>query len=1332
MTVGTTGQAISYTFSGSAGQTVSLVASNDTFPDYLVATVSQPNGTTIGTFYSSGSGAVAGSIILSNLPAGGTYTVRMVPSYINSGNGNFQPGGETGSVSVLLESEVAGSIPPNSSASIAMTLQSGQEAVYTFPATAGQFLNAGMNAVTTTSGGPLNMSITNPDGSNLSTFYVSNGSGSYFLLPRLTQSGNYTATITASGNDGASATVIFNGDVLSSLSLNTPAATVNVNEPGQAISYTFTGVAGQTVSLAVSGDTFPDNLQANVCQPNGSVIASSAFSNPYGNSGVIGTMMVNNLPVGGVYTVRLLPSYENSSGTSIPGGETGSVSLALEGEVTGAVPAGSNTATPLNLQAGQTATYTYSGVAGQFLDVGLGSVQLNPSGGYVNMTVLDPNGNNVTSFTVSDGSSYYQLMPMLTLTGTYTAVVANSQNRAVSASMTFNGDATGSLTLDGTASTSTVTEPGQAISLTFNGTAGQTASLVVSGNTFPDTLSATVDQPDGTVLATKPFNYTDGGSEAVGSMMLSNLPANGTYTVRLVPSHYDSGFHLIPGGETGSVSVTLESEVTGALSTSSNPTASFALNVGQVASYSFAGSAGQVLEVALPSISTTTSSGSVLVTVTQPDGSVLLSFNAYSGLPVFYPNPPTLAQTGTYLVTIAPNSNYGANATLDLSNDLVAAMTLAGPAIPLTLNVPGQAAEFTFSGTVSQSIILSLSGDTVPGTLIYNVYQPDGSLFTASSLNSDGTNPASGSITISNLAQTGTYTVRAIPSSFGGSNYQPDGAIGAVAASYANVLVSQTIDFPIIGNVNSGTVPVALNAVASSGLAVTYTSNTPNICTVTSNQATLIGSGNCSITASQPGNLNYSAAIPVTVVFNVSGRVGPSVTLNSPVAGQSASAPGSFTLSASASGNAAISQVQFFSGNALIGTATQAPYSISWSNVPPGTYSLTASAIDVNNDIGTSAPVAVTVASPVSVILTGPANGQTLQANTTISLAASVSDGVGSVTQVAYYSDRNLIGTATQAPYSFTIPNAAAGSYSLTAVATDSIGYTSTSAPLTFLVAASGFGNIGGVDTIHDIQTDQLNTPRLITDQSGNTVWQWDNTDPFGNNVPNQNPNGTSDQFVFNLRFPGQYYDVEAGTHYNSQRDYDPQTGRYVESDPLGLDGGQLSTYSYVGGNPIVRIDPNGLEICFYSLLRGRYCIGTPPPVDPDLPSSQPAPPSLPTLNPLPPLVSLCILNPVLCQMALATAASGKPPSDASDPNGAKAPGKPGKAEGFCEPKPGKPQWGRNPNGSGSGWIDANGNVWVPTGPDSGSTGDAHGGPHWDVQQPGGDYTNVYPGGKTR
>ncbi|HWH39365.1 MAG TPA: RHS repeat-associated core domain-containing protein, partial [Usitatibacter sp.] len=105
-----------------------------------------------------------------------------------------------------------------------------------------------------------------------------------------------------------------------------------------------------------------------------------------------------------------------------------------------------------------------------------------------------------------------------------------------------------------------------------------------------------------------------------------------------------------------------------------------------------------------------------------------------------------------------------------------------------------------------------------------------------------------------------------------------------------------------------------------------------------------------------------------------------------------------------------------------------------------------------------------------------------------------------------------------------------------------------------------------------------LGTPRLITDAANASRWEWPGSDPFGNNAPNENPAGLG-IFAYNLRFPGQYFDAETGKHYNYFRDYDPAIGRYIQSDPIGLDGG-TNTFGYVGGNPLLFSDSSG-EIAF-------------------------------------------------------------------------------------------------------------------------------------------------------
>ncbi|WP_407658787.1 RHS repeat domain-containing protein [Marinobacterium marinum] len=108
------------------------------------------------------------------------------------------------------------------------------------------------------------------------------------------------------------------------------------------------------------------------------------------------------------------------------------------------------------------------------------------------------------------------------------------------------------------------------------------------------------------------------------------------------------------------------------------------------------------------------------------------------------------------------------------------------------------------------------------------------------------------------------------------------------------------------------------------------------------------------------------------------------------------------------------------------------------------------------------------------------------------------------------------------------------------------------------------------------IHTDHPNTPRRISRASDNQiVWRWDN-DPFGRHTANEDPDGDSQLFTFSLRYPGQYYDEETGLHYNYFRDYDPSLGRYLQSDPIGLQGG-INTYLYTNANPLVYIDPLGL-----------------------------------------------------------------------------------------------------------------------------------------------------------
>ena len=100
--------------------------------------------------------------------------------------------------------------------------------------------------------------------------------------------------------------------------------------------------------------------------------------------------------------------------------------------------------------------------------------------------------------------------------------------------------------------------------------------------------------------------------------------------------------------------------------------------------------------------------------------------------------------------------------------------------------------------------------------------------------------------------------------------------------------------------------------------------------------------------------------------------------------------------------------------------------------------------------------------------------------------------------------------------------------------------------------------------SIYYIHNDHLGTPKLMTNSSGTIVWNATAT-PFGKATVNSDYDGNGKLVTLNIRQPGQYYDKETGLYYNLNRYYDPSTGRYISSDPIGLLGG-INTFAYCPG----------------------------------------------------------------------------------------------------------------------------------------------------------------------
>jgi RHS repeat-associated protein len=111
-------------------------------------------------------------------------------------------------------------------------------------------------------------------------------------------------------------------------------------------------------------------------------------------------------------------------------------------------------------------------------------------------------------------------------------------------------------------------------------------------------------------------------------------------------------------------------------------------------------------------------------------------------------------------------------------------------------------------------------------------------------------------------------------------------------------------------------------------------------------------------------------------------------------------------------------------------------------------------------------------------------------------------------------------------------------------------------------------GRVAG-GQLYAIHNDQVGRPEAVTNASKAIVWRAQNF-AFNQKV-------VTSGITFNLGFPGQYYDVETKAWNNGFRDYKSESGRYLQSDPIGLGGG-VNTYTYVGGNPVNLADLLGLK----------------------------------------------------------------------------------------------------------------------------------------------------------
>ena len=239
--------------------------------------------------------------------------------------------------------------------------------------------------------------------------------------------------------------------------------------------------------------------------------------------------------------------------------------------------------------------------------------------------------------------------------------------------------------------------------------------------------------------------------------------------------------------------------------------------------------------------------------------------------------------------------------------------------------------------------------------------------------------------------------------------------------------------------------------------------------------------------------------------------------------------------------------------------------------------------------------------------------------------------------------------------------------------------------------------NIGTLTFYHQ---DWLGSVAMLSDASGAKVQTYaydawgkpSGSDSSGTSIADAS---VASRFLFTAR----EFDRETALYHYRARAYSSELGRFIQSDPIDFSGEDYNLLRYVANDPLNYVDPTG-EFAFVIPI-----IVTAPEWGPIAGGAA--------------ISGLAALGAwELWEACIKSAESD-------------VPGVPTEDDGYVPPK--KPPGSKdgkvpNPNGSGRGYPDKKGDVWVPTGPGQ----DAHGGPHWDVQSPGGGHRNVYPGGRMR
>jgi hypothetical protein len=682
VTISTAGDKATATFSGTAGQRVSLDITNSTIASMKI-TLLKPNGSQVFTVSAT---RTARYVDANTLPVNGTYKLVVDPNLDH-----------TGKVTLKLYN-----IPPDASNTMTIgspgttvtTTVPGQNAYFTFDGVAGHRLSLYLNGVTVSSG---TLTLRNPDNTVLL------GPQSFATAPTfidpitLAQTGTYKLVLDPKGKAKGNVTLAgydVPADTSAAYTLGTEAiGTTTV--PGQRNLFTFSGTQNQRVSAEIISSDFSGTLL--LLKPDLSVLAST----PVGPAG--GFLDATVLPVAGTgtYTFVVDPS----------GVSTGALHFTahdVPADPSVAITAGGPPVTLTTTVAGQNAYATFTGAVGQKVTVLVSNVvNMDPA----ELDLLNPSGSHaIPAPATVTGSGGWTQTVTLTQNGLYKILLdpllANSGSADV---QLFNvpADLSGPIT-PGTPLTVTTTAPGQNATYTFTGTINTRVSLTLTNVTIDD-LNVSVLKPDGTNLIVK--THVDSTGAFADPVKLT---ASGTYKVKVDPqsSFYGSvtvGVYVVPADTTGTLVLGTPQTVT-----TTAP--------GQNATRTFSGTAGQRISFKFTGV--TMASVKVIVKAPGPSPVPTVVQRTF-GTDGDFVDPITLpaGRTGTYTVTIDPQGASTGNVTLTFYNvppDVTGSTSCA-------TTVPGQNCKLTSTTTAgTHTVTVTTNVPADPGqteSVSLTVYQ---------------------------------------------------------------------------------------------------------------------------------------------------------------------------------------------------------------------------------------------------------------------------------------------------------------------------------------------------------------------------------------------------------------------------------------------------------------------------------------------------------------------------------------------------------------------------------------------------------------------------------